>query len=369
MILSKINLYNFRNYRKISLQLGQKMNILIGQNAQGKTNILEAISILSLTKSHRGGVEPNLIKMGEEKAILKARVKNNKILHDLEIELSNGNKKIKVDDSSVSRLADYISYLNIIIFTPDDLELIKGSPSVRRNFFNIELSQLSKTYLNTYNEYNKILKTRNEYLKLLFTSSIADKNYLDILTDKLVEKAVVIYQERKHFVDQINENLSHIFFDITGDKELKMIYLPNIQLEDFSADAIKNQLLYVYQKNYEKELNYKMTLYGPHRDDFSIYLNDIDLKNFGSQGQQRLAVLSTKLAEISIFERVCHTKPVLLLDDIFSELDLTKRRKLLKYINNDLQSIITTTDLKNIQKKFLEDANIYIVENGNISRK
>lgn len=369
MILSKINLYNFRNYHKISLQLGSKMNILIGQNAQGKTNILEAIAILALTKSYRSVNEPNLIKMGEEKAILKGRVKNNRIINDLEITLMNGNKKINVNNNSVARLADYISYLNIILFTPDDLELIKGSPSVRRNFLNIELSQLSKTYLNTYNEYNRILKTRNEYLKLLFTSSIADKNYLDILTDKLVEKAVIIYQERKKFITNINESLANIFFDIVGESGLRMVYEPNVSLEQFDTNTIRSTLLSIYKKNYEKELNYKVTLYGPHRDDFSFYLNEVDLKCFGSQGQQRLAVLATKLSEISIFEDFCHTKPILLLDDIFSELDLTKRKKLLKYINNDLQSIITTTDLKNIQKKFLEDANIYVVENGTINRK
>jgi len=281
----------------------------------------------------------------------------------------DGNKKIDVNESKLSRLADYISYLNVIIFTPDDLELIKGSPSVRRNFLNIELSQLSKTYLNTYNEYNKILKTRNEYLKLLFSSSLADKSYLDILTAKLVEKAVIIYQERQRFVDWINENLGDIFFDIVGEKSLVMTYETNISFSSFATDDISSAMFDIYKKNYEKELNYKMTLYGPHRDDFSFYLSDVDLKKFGSQGQQRLAVLATKLSEVPIFSRICNTKPVLLLDDIFSELDLTKRRKLLKYINSDLQSIITTTDLKNIQKKFLSDANIYVVENGNISRK
>jgi len=369
MILSKINLYNFRNYHKINVQFGPKMNILIGHNAQGKTNILEAISILALTKSHRGGSEANLIRRGEKKAILKGRVKMGRILNDLEIQMIEGSKKIQVNSDKVLRLADYISYLNIIIFTPDDLELIKGSPSVRRNFLNIELSQLSKTYLNTYNEYNKILKTRNEYLKLLFTSNIADKSYLDILTDTLIEKAIVIYQERQKFVEAINKNLGDVFFDITGDKNLKMVYETSISFSSFDRDTIKNTMHAIYQKNYLKELNYRMTLYGPHRDDFSFYLSDTDLKSFGSQGQQRIAVLSIKLAEISIFEQVCHTKPILLLDDIFSELDLTKRKKLLQYINNDIQSIITTTDLKNIQKKFLSDANIYVVEDGNISRK
>ncbi len=364
-----MNLCNFRNYTKASITFGSKMNIIIGKNAQGKTNILEAISILALTKSYRSGNDPNIIKMGAEKAILKGKVKNNRILHDLEVELLNGSKKFKVDNSPMYKLADYISFLNIIIFTPDALELVKGSPSIRRNFFNIELSQLSKSYLNTYNEYNKILKTRNEYLKLLFTSSIADKDYLDILTEKLIEKAIHIYQERKKFVDQINEHLHQVFFDIANQKHLEIKYEPNVSFLSFDKDCIASKMREVFKKNYSKELNYKMTLYGPHRDDFSFYLNDLDLKYYGSQGQQRLAVLCMKLSEISIFENICHTKPILLLDDIFSELDLEKRKRLLKYINKDIQSIITTTDLKNIQKKFLEDANIYLIENGNIIRK
>ena len=199
MILQKLNLLNFRNYEKASISFGPNLNIIIGKNAQGKTNILEAIEILALTKSHRSGVDPNLIRIGKEKAILRGRVKENRILNDLEIEIITGNKKIQVNQNNISRVADYISYLNIIMFTPDDLELIKNSPSIRRNFLNIELSQLSKTYLNTYNEYNKILKTRNEYLKLLFTNSIADKKYFDILTEKLIEKAIIIYKKRKEF--------------------------------------------------------------------------------------------------------------------------------------------------------------------------
>ncbi len=369
MILQKLNLLNFRNYEKASISFGPNLNIIIGKNAQGKTNILEAIEILALTKSHRSGVDPNLIRIGKEKAILRGRVKENRILNDLEIEIITGNKKIQVNQNNISRVADYISYLNIIMFTPDDLELIKNSPSIRRNFLNIELSQLSKTYLNTYNEYNKILKTRNEYLKLLFTNSIADKKYFDILTEKLIEKAIIIYKKRKEFIDCLNQKIDQIFFDISKQKSLKILYEPNLEFETMEEDHIREVMRESFQKNYEKELNNKMTLYGPHRDDFSFYLNDINLKYFGSQGQQRLAIICMKLAEIPIFEEVCKTKPLLLLDDIFSELDLEKRKKLLKYINKDLQSVITTTDLKNIQKKFLENANIYYVEEGKITRK
>ena len=265
---------------------------------------------------------------------------------------------------------DYISYLNIIIFTPDDLEIVKGSPNVRRNLLNIQLSQISKQYIKYYNEYNKLLKTRNEYLKVLFNNNIADENYLDILTDKLIEKAIFIYQKRKEYIDFINKNIDKYYNSISNDSGLIIKYVPNIEIIDYDYESIRKKLKHNFKKNYLKELNYGMTIYGPHRDDFIFEYKDHDLKYFGSQGQQKLAVLSFKLAEIPIFKEICQTSPVLLLDDIFSELDIKKRNKLLEIVNSDdIQSIITTTDLKSINKKYLEDATIYKVKKGLIERK
>ena len=265
---------------------------------------------------------------------------------------------------------DYISYLNVIIFTPDDLEIVKGSPSVRRNLLNIELSQISKQYIKYYNEYNKLLKTRNEYLKVLFNNNIADENYLDIITDKLIEKAVFIYQKRKEYLDLVNQNIDKYYNFISGDSGLKVKYIPNIEIINYDSESIRKKLKYTFKKNYLKELNYGMTIYGPHRDDFVFEYNGNDLKYYGSQGQQKVAVLSFKLSEISIFNDICNSKPVLLLDDIFSELDIKKRNKLLKIINmNDIQSIITTTDLRNINKKYVENAFVFSVKNGIIERK
>ena len=345
------------------------MNIFVGDNAQGKTNILEAITFLALTKSHRLGVHPNVIMFDKKKAKIKGVVQRDKIISKLEIDILENEKKLFVNQTEIRRVADYISNLNVIVFSPDDLEIIKGSPSVRRNLLNIQLSQISKKYLNIYNEYNKLLRTRNEYLKILFQNSLADSSYLDIITDKLIEKAVYIYKKRNEYINFVNSSINTYYQKINGECGIVIKYEPNIEFNSYDDEEIRKTLKHYYKKNYKKELNYGMTLVGPHRDDFSFYLEDKDLKFFGSQGQQKTAVLAYKLSEILIFEDILKTKPVLLLDDIFSELDLKKRNRLLKLIHGGIQSIITTTDLKNINKKYLEDAYIFQVKNGNVDRK
>ena len=370
MKISKINLVNFRNYFNLTVNFGKKLNIFVGDNAQGKTNILEGITMLSLTKSHRIGVSPNIIMFGKNKCKLSGTVKKDRIISKLEIEISDDSKKLRVNKTEIKKVADYISYLNTIIFTPDDLEIIKGSPNVRRNLLNIQLSQLSKDYIKYYNEYNKLLKTRNEYLKILFNNNIADKNYLDIITDKLIEKAIFIYQKRKEYIDLINLSINKYYSEIANDEGLFVKYIPNINFDEYDSESLRKKLKHTYKKNYMKELNYGMTVYGPHRDDFCFEYNNYDLRFYGSQGQQKLAILSFKLAEIPIFKDITGTEPVLLMDDIFSELDIKKRNKLLKIINtDDIQSIITTTDLKNINKKYIEDAFVFNVRNGNVERK
>lgn len=370
MKISKINLVNFRNYSKCSVSLNDNMNIFVGDNAQGKTNMLEAITILALTKSHRVGNSPNIIMFNKNKSTISGTIKDNRVISKLKVEITDEIKKLSINNTIIKKVADYISHLNVIVFTPDDLEIIKGSPNIRRNLLNIQLSQLSKEYLNVYNEYNKLLKTRNEYLKILFNNSIADTNYIDIITDKLIEKAIVIYQKRKEYIDLINININKFFEDISGDKNISVKYVPNIEFDDFEYETIRKKLKHTFKKNYLKELNYGMTIYGPHRDDFLFEYNDNDLKYYGSQGQQKVAVLSFKLSEISIFNDICNSSPVLLLDDIFSELDIKKRNKLLKIISMyDIQSVITTTDLRNINKKYVENAFVFMVENGNIDRK
>ena len=346
------------------------MNIFIGDNASGKTNILESIAILGLTKSFRNGLDSDVIKFGKKKALIEGRVLNNKQIRDLKIEFLEKEKDIFVNNKKITKYASYISNLNIVIFTPNDLDIIKGSPSIRRNLLNMTLSQISYSYLVTYNEYNKILKTRNEYLKILFTNGIADKTYLDVLTDKLVEKAVFIYQERYKYLSLINSYISDIYNNITEDKRiLEIEYSPNISINSYEEKDLREVLFSTYNKNYRRELSSGMTLFGPHRDDFYFIMdNNIDMKIYASEGQQKCAVLAYKLASIPIFKENNGSSPVLLLDDIFSELDLNKRNKLLKYVSKDIQSIITTTDLKNISKKTLNDAIIFRVNDGKVER-
>ena len=346
------------------------MNIFVGDNAQGKTNILEAITILALTKSHRVGVNPNIIMFDKSKCKISGVVKKDKLITKLAVEISNDTKKLNINNSTIKKVADYISNLNIIIFTPDDIEIIKGSPNIRRNLLNIQLCQLYRDYLIKYNEYNKLLKTRNEYLKILFNNSLGDTDYLDIITDKLIDKAIYIYQKRKEYIDLVNLHINDYFNKISDYGDIIVKYITNIEFDNYEYETIRKKLKHTFKKNYMKELNYGMTLYGPHRDDFYFDFLGNDLKYFGSQGQQKLAILSFKLSEIPIFNDISNTLPVLLLDDIFSELDIKKRNRLLKIINDyNIQSILTTTDLRNINKKYIENACVFNVKSGIVERR
>lgn len=271
MILRKINLFNFRNYSKLSLTFSPHLNIIVGDNAQGKTNILESIYILALTKSYRSGLESNFIKFGKEQTKIKGTIKLDHIIKDLEIDVSIKDKKVFLNQTEIKKISDYISNLNVILFTPDDLDIIKGSPSIRRNLLNIQMSQISASYLKNYNEYNKILKTRNEYLKILYLNQIADYSYFHILTEKLIEKATAIYIKRKEYIDKINQEIASIFENITGLSGLIVKYEPNLELGNFQETEIKDKLRKVFDSNYKRELMQGMTLFGPHRDDFSFF--------------------------------------------------------------------------------------------------
>ena len=369
MILRKIKLVNFRNYKTFNINFQKNINIIIGDNAQGKTNILESIYTLALTKSYRTTNDSNLIRINQEKFIIIGEIKDGSIFKKLSLELHKSNKVVKINDNIINKISDYIGNLYVILSSPDDLQMIKGSPTERRNFLNIEISQLSSNYIKKYNEFNKILKMRNDYLKLLFTNNIGDYAYLEVLTNNLIDREIDIYMERKNFIDKVNKNLTDIYKDIANIKDLKIIYETNVEFNDFNTQDIKRVLTEKYKKNQQREIAMGMTLYGPHRDDFTFKINDNDIKIFGSQGQQKLAFIALKFAEIPIFEEKTGTKPIILLDDIFSELDKTKKNKLIQYINNDYQVIITSNDTKDISKKILKDSNIYKIKDGKITEK
>lgn len=368
MILRKVKLINFRNYKKLSLNLDKKINIFIGDNAQGKTNILESIYFLALTKSYRT-VDQNLIRKEAVAAKVNGEIKDKSIYRSMSVEISKDSKVVRINNNEVKKISDYITNLNVILISPEDISIIQGTPAERRNFLNIELSQLSRNYIKKYNEFNKLLKIRNNYLKMLYKSSNPDRRYLDSVTDNLIEREVDIYKERKMFIDKINERITQIFENITGKKNFKVKYETNVEFSEFTDKCISDTLKERYNRNYMKEVENGMTLYGPHRDDLSFTLDNDDIKLYGSQGQQKVATIALKLSEIDIFKEVKDSYPIILLDDIFSELDTKSRNKLIGYINRDIQVVITSNDTKGLNKKFLDIAKISKVVNGNVIEK
>ncbi len=363
MILKNISIRRFRNYSELDLELNDKINIFYGQNGEGKTNILESIYVLALTKSHRSFIDNNLIKTGEESAIIKGTIKKD-MSYNLEIFLGKTKKQVKIDNKLESKLADYIEKMNVIIFSSEDLDLIKGSPGERRKYINLELSQLSSNYYNALNDFEKLLKIRNETLKKISNLEEVDLNYFNILTDYLVNKSVFIYQMRNQYIQKLNNICPKIFSEISGLNGFNIKYKPSIEINSYDRETIKNSLENSLKKNYDKEVSAKMTLYGPHRDDFEFCLINDNLRDFGSQGQQKMAVLALKLSEIEVFSDFKKTSPIILLDDVFSDLDKMKKNNLLKHIKKNKQVIITTNDLESIDSKLLKNAKLFHIKNG-----
>ncbi len=367
MYLKKIYLKNFRNYDLLNIEFNKRINIIYGNNAQGKTNLLESIYYLATTKSHRLNNDSEIIKFGSNVCKIKGVINNQKIDTNLEIALSENGKILKINHQEIKKVGNYItSNFNIIIFEPDDLNLIKGSPNERRNFINLELSQISNNYYNILTEYNKILKIRNNVLTKMLNNKNVDDSYFKIITNKLISKAVLIYKMRNKFIDELNLECGDIFLSLTKTAGFTIKYEPNIEFESYETEYLQEKLFKIYQNNYEKEVRLGTTIYGPHRDNIGFYINLKNVKEFGSQGQQRMAILSCKLSEITIYKKYKNSEPIILLDDVFSELDDIKKNNLLKYLKTNHQIIITTTDLKKINKKLLGEANIYKIKEGKI---
>ncbi len=361
MFIKSIYLNKFRNYDQLKIDFKNGINIIVGENGQGKTNLLESIYVLGLTKSHRSFIDNNLVKEGENKSIIQGIIEKENISTKYEIEIGNS-KILKIDNDKIKKITDYISNINIIIFYPDDLEIIKGSPNLRRRYINLEISQLCSNYMTILNDYNKLLKMRNDYLK----NNYIDNNYLNIITNYLIEKATQIILMRKKFIDRLNEIIPKIYEDISELSNFSIKYKCCIKIDEYNEKNIVEKLKNISEEIKNTEIKYKTTLFGPHKDDIEFYLNNYNLKLYGSQGQQRMAILSLKLAEIEIFKKYKNTLPILLLDDVFSELDDKKKNNLLNYINENIQTIITTTDINNINNDIVKKSNIIEIFNGNI---
>lgn len=364
MIIKNVELINFRNYDTLNLEFNKNINIFIGKNGMGKTNILEAIYFLAITKSHRTSNDRKMILEGKKGTKVKGIIKKEGYLNKaLEIMLSETKKEVKIDSDEIKKLSLYISNMNVILFSPEIIEILKGSPSERRKFLNIEIGQINSRYLREVNIYNNLLKIRNEYLKNINNKKVIDEAYFDIITDKLINSAIYIYKTRQEFIGRINMYIVGIYKNIATSGNLRLRYMVNF--DNFESETIREYLKTKLYNNLKNEIEQGTTMYGPHRDDFLMVLNDKDLKSYGSQGQQRIALLALKLAEIRIFKDKTGTNPILLLDDIFSELDKYKKKNILDYIIDDIQVFITATD---ISKKSLHNANIYHVTNGKITK-
>ena len=363
MILKKIKLENFRNYKSLELNFNDKVNIFIGDNAQGKTNILESIYVLAVTKSHRTNKDLFLLKQDSLFTKIIGLVEDNQKDTEYEVLINKEGKRVSINKNPLKKVSEYLSKINAIMFCPDDLEIIKGSPANRRSFFNVEISGFNNDYVRYLSEYNKVLKSRNEYLK---GADTINKDYFDILTDKLIDLNIKIYLERRKFVDKINNYIKNIYKNITGKEDIKVYY--DSFIDDDKEENLKYQLEEKYDRLFNNESFQMVTLLGIHKDDFSIYIDGVKINNYGSQGQHRVSILALKLAEIEIYKEEYNKKPILLLDDIFSELDKEKKSNIIKYIENDLQVFITSTDLDNIDKKIVKNAQIFKIENGKVTK-
>lgn len=360
MKLQKIYLKNYRNYDDILLELNNNLNIIIGDNAQGKTNLLESIYVLAVTKSFLSISDKNLINFNSRYSMIKGIVDYNGSYDELELLINDNGKVVKINKKEIKKLSDYISKMNVILFSSDSIRIFKDSPSCRRKYFNIQISQINKIYLANLNNYNLVLRQRNEFLKIINVNKESDMSYLDILDDKYISLSIDIYNYRRKYVNLVNKYIGDIFYSITGLEGLKMVYTSNVS--NLDNNLFKDKL----KSNLSREIQYKITFIGPNRDDFYFDLNGKNLSLYGSQGQIRSAVLALKLAEVKLFTDVLSDTPILLLDDIFSELDIDKRNKVIKYLDNDIQTIVTTTDIENIDKNVRNKANVYRIENGKI---
>ena len=353
MWIKKIKIKNFRNYESEEINLDKNINIFYGQNAQGKTNIIESIFLCSLGKSFRTKKDKEMIKLNEQNAVVE--VEYEKSDRDGKIKIEIGNKKnIYLNGIKIKKLSELLGNLNIVIFTPDDINILKGGPQNRRRFLDIMISQLRPNYMHILNLYIKTMEQRNNYLRQI-KEEHKDENLLEIWDEKLAEYAIKIYEYRKEFIEKIIKKLDIIHKNITNGEE-------QIELEYVTECDSKEKYLKLLKERRKLDIIKGFTTKGVHRDDFMIYINKKDIKIFGSQGQNRTAMLSLKLAELQVIYDEIGEYPILLLDDFMSELDKTRRKNFLENIEGT-QVIITGTEKLDIENlEYLE----YNVSNGKV---
>ena len=360
MIVKQIELHNFRNYESLNLPLSEQVNIFYGDNAQGKTNILESIYVCSTTKSHKGSKDRDMIKLGEEEGHIRMHLEKKGVPHRIDMHLKkNKTKGVAIDGIPFKKSTELFGLMNVVFFSPEDLSMIKNGPGERRRFMDLELCQLNKLYLYYLSNYNKILNQRNNLLKQIsFNSSLQDT--LDVWDRQLCEYGTKIIEGREQFLSEMNELVGEIHSTLSGGKEkLSIGYEKNVSSEDMEEKLKKSR---------EQDIYRKATGCGPHRDDISFFIGEENLKLFGSQGQQRTAALSLKLAEIELVRKKIGENPVLLLDDVLSELDRKRQHYLLNSMDG-IQTMITCTGLEEFVGDRKRFNHIFHVVNGIVNEQ
>ncbi|MCX8128982.1 MAG: DNA replication/repair protein RecF [Clostridia bacterium] len=367
MHIEKLKLINFRNYEKIDIKFGNNFNIIFGENAQGKTNILEAIFLCASGRSHRTSKDTDLIRINESGFLIKVEYKKQSMESQIEVLYEKEQKKrIKINEIPIKKIGNLIGNLNAIIFSPEDLMIIKEGPSERRRFIDITLSQLRPSYFYDLQQYAKVLHQRNILLKDIQKN----RNLIDTLEVWNMNMAIIgtkIMKVRHEFIKKLNKYIEESHRRLAGGQEsLKIKYSPSIAIKDFDEKDIKEEFTNTLKKNINKEILKQSTLYGPQRDDYEIRLNDMSLKLYGSQGQQRTAVLSIKLAEMEIMKEEIGEYPVLLLDDVMSELDNNRQEYLMENMRH-IQTFITCTDSEFFKKRDKTEYTFFNIKKGEVT--
>ena len=354
MIVKSLKLNQFRNYESLQLSFDKGTNLFYGNNAQGKTNILEAVYLCGTTKSHKGSKDREMIRFGEEEAHIRMAISRSQSAYEIDMHLKkNRTKGVAVNGVPIKKASELFGIVNVIFFSPEDLNIIKNGPAERRRFLDLELCQLNKVYVYDLVQYNRVVVQRNKLLKEM-DSDPSLKETLNIWDSQLVRFGSELIRLRTRFVEELNELIREIHFHLSGEREeLEIRYEPNVTPETFEAELSRNR---------NQELRQRLTLTGPHRDDLNFIVNGADIRKFGSQGQQRTAALSLKLSEIELVKRTVKDYPVLLLDDVLSELDGKRQEHLLSEISH-IQTLITCTGLDEfVNSRFQMDKIFKIVE-------
>ena len=359
MKIHHLKLLNFRNYEKMEVSFSPKYNIIFGNNGSGKTNLVESIYVLALTKSFRGTVDKILLMNSKDVCRIEGEV-SDKYTNKYKLILKDGGKKVKINDTKVDKLSDYVSKISVVLFNPDDLRFIKDSPTVRRKAINLEISQINNIYLKNLNMYNKLLKQRNSYLKTTNINANSSSEFLTILTNKLVDYGEKIYESRKKYINLLNQKIGELYNSICGIQDLKLEYISDYK--DFDREKILRK----YQDNLNRDIILGKTTIGVHHDDIKFKLEGYNIKDYGSEGQQKNAIIAYKLTQLEIFYQIRGNYPILILDDLFSELDRFKINNILNLINDDIQTFITTTEIDKINDTVLSKSKLFEVVDGEV---